>query len=96
MLQSLHVYRRNPRDETRTDSKQTKTYNLRQNLLRHITKLPSFCTYPDKNAYKIERPFPPSPIAMLFTITEEMHTWAVKPKQHCTRGGERVRGGGGG
>ena len=25
---------------------------------------------------------------MLFTVTEEMHTWAVKPKQHCTRGGE--------
>ena len=25
---------------------------------------------------------------MLFTVTEEMHTWAVKAKQHCTRGGE--------
>ena len=25
---------------------------------------------------------------MLFTVTEEMHTWAVKPKQHCTRDGE--------
>ena len=25
---------------------------------------------------------------MLFTVTEEMHTWAVKPKQHCARGGE--------
>ena len=25
---------------------------------------------------------------MLFTVTQEMHTWAVKPKQHCTMGGE--------
>ena len=25
---------------------------------------------------------------MLFTVTEEMRTLAVKPKQHCTRGGE--------
>ena len=25
---------------------------------------------------------------MLFTVTEEMHTWAGKPKQHHTRGGE--------
>ena len=31
---------------------------------------------------------------MMFAVTEEMHTWAVKPKQHCTRG--RDRGGGGG
>ena len=57
----LHVYRRNPWDETRTDSKQTKTYNLGQNLLRHITKIPIFCTYPDKNAYsrKLKDRFPP-------------------------------------
>ena len=45
---------------------------------------------------QIKRPFPPSAIAMLFTVTEEMLTWAVKPKQHCTRGGEGRRGGGGG
>ena len=25
---------------------------------------------------------------MLFAVTVEMHTWAVKVKQHCTRGGE--------
>ena len=25
---------------------------------------------------------------MPFTVTEEMHIWAVKAKQHCTRGGE--------
>ena len=37
---------------------------------------------------QIKRPFSPSHISMLFTVTEEMHTWAVKPKQHCTRGGE--------
>ena len=43
---------------------------------------------------QIKRPFPPSPIAMLFTVTEEIHTWAVKPKQHCTRGGEGRRVGG--
>ena len=43
---------------------------------------------------QIERPFPPSPIAMLFTVTEEMHTWAVKPKLHCTRGGKGRKGGG--
>ena len=41
-LYRLHVYSRNPRDETRTESKQTKTYNLGQNLLRHITKIPIF------------------------------------------------------
>ena len=28
---------------------------------------------------------------MLFTVTQEMHTWAVRPKQHCTRGGEGAR-----
>ena len=37
---------------------------------------------------QIKRPFPPSPFAMLFVITKEMHTWAVRPKQHCNRGGE--------
>ena len=56
----LHLYRRNPWDETRTDSKQTKTYNLGQNLLRHITKIPIFCTYPGKNDYsrKLKDRFP--------------------------------------
>ena len=33
---------------------------------------------------------------MLFTVTEEMHIWPVKPKQHRTRGGEGRSGGGGG
>ena len=37
---------------------------------------------------QIKRPFPPSPFAMLIAITKEMHTWAVRPKQHCNRGGE--------
>ena len=27
---------------------------------------------------------------MLRTVTEEMHTWTVKAKQYCTRGGEGV------
>ena len=40
---------------------------------------------------QIERPFPPSPIAMLFTVTEEMHTWAVKAKTTLHQG---WRGGG--
>ena len=45
---------------------------------------------PDKNAYcrKLKECFPPSPIAMLFAETQEVHAWAAKPKQHCTRGGE--------
>ena len=30
---------------------------------------------------------------MLFMVTEEMHTSAVKPKQHYTRDGEGRRGG---
>ena len=38
---------------------------------------------------QIKRPFPPSPIAVFFAVTQEMHTWAVQPKQHCTRGGKR-------
>ena len=81
-----------------TESKQTKTYNLGQNLLRHITKILIFCTYRDKNVHsrKLKDFFPPSPIAMLFTVTEEMLTWAVKPKQHCSRGTVERRGGGGG
>ena len=29
---------------------------------------------------------------MLFTVTEEMHTWAVKPIQHCRGGEGRGRG----
>ena len=33
----------------------------------------------------------PLPIAMLFPVTQEMHAWAVKAKQHCTRGGEGGR-----
>ena len=28
------------------------SYNLRQSLLRRITKKPIFCTRPDKNAYR--------------------------------------------
>ena len=72
------------------NQKQTKTNNLGQNLLRHITKVLIFALTLTKNAYsrKLKRPFPPSSVAMLFTTTEEMHTWAVKPKQHCTMGGE--------
>ena len=36
-------------------------YNPGQNLLRHITKIPIFCTRPDKNAYrrKLKDRFPP-------------------------------------
>ena len=37
---------------------------------------------------QIKRLFPPSPIAMLFAVTQEMHAWTAEPKQHCTRGGE--------
>ena len=48
--------------KTRTESKQTKTYNcnLGQHLLRHITKIPIFCTYPDKNpnSRKLKDSFP--------------------------------------
>ena len=36
----------------------------------------------------MKRLFPPSPITVMFVVTQEMHTWAVRPKQHCTRGGE--------
>ena len=45
-----------------TESKQTRTYNLGQNLLRHITKILIFCTYPAKNAYsrKLKDLSPPS------------------------------------
>ena len=40
---------------------------------------------------QIKRPFPLSPFAMFFAITKEMHTGAVRPKQHCSReGGEFV------
>ena len=37
-------------------------YNLGQNLLRHITRKPIFCTHPEKNAYcrKLKDCFPPS------------------------------------
>ena len=35
-----------------------------------------------------EKTVPPSPITVMFVVTQEMHTWAVRPKQHCTRGGE--------
>ena len=37
------------------------SYNLGQNLLRHITKIPIFFTHPDKNAYrrKLKDRFPP-------------------------------------
>ena len=37
------------------------SYNLGQNLLRHITKTPIFFTHPDKNAYrsKLKDRFPP-------------------------------------
>ena len=63
------------------------SYNLGQNLLRHIIRIPIFCTHPDKNACcRKLRLFPPSPMAMLFAVTQEMHAWAAKPKQHCTRG----------
>ena len=37
---------------------------------------------------KMKRLIFPSPIAMLFAVTQEMHAWAVERKEHCTRGGE--------
>ena len=41
------------------------------NLLGHITRIPIFCTHPDKNAYcRKLRLFPPSPTAMLFAVTQ--------------------------
>ena len=90
------MYRRNPRDETGTESKQMKTYNLGQILLRHITKILIFLQLPWRKCLQsqIKRPFSPSPISVLFTVTEEMHTWVVKPK-HWTlhqgwRGGGRI------
>ena len=46
-----------------TESKQTKTYNLGKNLLRHIIKILIFCTYPDKNAYSRKlKDLPPPPL----------------------------------
>ena len=65
-------------------------YNLGQNLLRHITRIPIFFHSPWQKCLlsQIKRLFLPSPIAMLFAVTQEMHAWAVKPKQHCTREGE--------
>ena len=64
--------------------------NVGQNLLRHITRRPIFLHSPWQKCLlsQIKRLFPPSPIAMLFVVTQEMHAWAAKPKQHCTRGGE--------
>ena len=59
-------------------------------LLRHFTKIHIFATHPEKKCLvlQIRILFPPSPIAMLFAVTQEMHGCAVKPKQHCTRGRE--------
>ena len=70
-------------------------FSLRQNFgqlkIRPVETLqiPTFFTCSDRNAYrcKLKDHFP-SPIAMLFAVTQQMHTWAVRPKQHCTRGGE--------
>ena len=66
------------------------SYNLGQNLLGHITRIPIFLHSPWQKCLpsQIKRPFSPSPIAMLFAVTQEMHAWAAKPKQHCIRGGE--------
>ena len=60
------------------------------NLWRHITRIPIFLHSPSQKFLlkQIKRLFPPSPIAMLFAVTQEMHAWAAKLKQHCTRGGE--------
>ena len=68
-------------------------YNLGQNLLRHIARIPIFLHSPWQKRLMspIKRPCPPSPFAMLFAATQEIHAWAAKPKQHCTRGGEGGR-----
>ena len=44
-----------------SSSQNSRNCNLGQNLLRHITKIPTFCTHPDKNAYcrKFKDCFPP-------------------------------------
>ena len=60
-----------------TTSDKTCWDTLQKYLFLHLTWQKCFQS-------QIKRPFLPSPIAMLFTG----HTWAVKPKQHCTRGGE--------
>ena len=50
-------------------------FNPGQNLSRHITKIPTFLhsSWQKYLPLQIKRPFPPSPIAMLFTVTQEMH-----------------------
>ena len=92
----VNMYRRNPRDE-HYFHQQNKDRIKKTEDLQPRTK-PVVTHY--KNTYRLhlpwqkclqsqfKRPFSPSPIAMLFTVTEEMYTWAVKPTQHCTRGGE--------
>ena len=55
-------------------------------------KIPSFYTRPDQKAYrrKVKNRSPRSLIPILFVVTPEMHTWAFRPNQLWTGGGERA------
>ena len=59
------------------------TYNLGQNLLRQIKKLPIFFHY------QMNAQFPPSSYPKLFRIAWKLHTLVFWPKQLCIGGGER-------
>ena len=67
-------------------------YNLGQKLLKPITKYLFFALVLTKKLtvakWKIVPP--PSPIPILFVVTPEMHTWAFRPNQLWTGGGERA------
>ena len=63
------------------------THNLRQNLLRHITKILFFAlVLTNMLTVTNLKTIPPLPymggfFPVLFAVTPEMHMWAVRPKQ---------------
>ena len=60
-------------------------YNLGQNLLIHITNLAFFVLILTKMLTVVNwKAVSPSPIPVLFAVTQEMHMWAVRPKQLWT------------
>ena len=63
----IHEMKQNPSKRRPTTSDKTCWDTLQKYLF--------FCTYPDKNAYSCKlKDLTPSPIAMLLTVTEKMHT----------------------
>ena len=79
------------RNITRFEFLHVARYNLGQKLLKPITKYLFFALVLTKKLTVAKwKTVPPFPYSNLFVVTPELHTWAFRPNQLWTGGGERA------